>query len=98
VAIVIAAALGLATPLYQTLRQPFRSSIKATFALHAVAAFVLLFIAGTQWGLERRIGRWVRWVIVVNLVLLAAVVLWHFFYLAAIFPESPLYYAPRALL
>jgi hypothetical protein len=95
VAVAAAAAVGLATPLFQTLRQPFRSSMKATFALHAIAAFIVLFIAGGQWGRQTRMGRWAWWVIVVNLVLLAAVVVWHFFYLAVVFPESPLYYAPR---
>jgi 4-amino-4-deoxy-L-arabinose transferase-like glycosyltransferase len=95
--LVLAASLafGLATPLFQTLRQPFRSSMKATFVLCALPALAVLCGIGWQWLTQRRWGRWLAWVAVANLVLLAAVVTCHFLDLAVVFPGTLDYFARR---
>jgi len=86
---------GFATPLLQTLRVPHRCSMKATYALWAIGAFVLLFAAGWSWLCRQRFLGWLRWVIAIDLGLLAVVVCWHFIDLAVFFPRSPGYFARR---
>ena len=93
--LVTSAGLGVATTLFQTIRQPFRSSMKATFALTATVALVVFFVAGYVWLTEKRYLAWVRWLVIADLVLLAAVATWHFADLAFIFPNSPQYFAHR---
>jgi|GEM_PF-1780654 len=92
---VVSFLLGLATPIFQTVRQPFRSSMKATFALSALVALSVLLVVGCCWIGQRRYLSWLRWVVVVNLVVLAVVAGWHFLELALIFPASPLYFPRR---
>ena len=86
---------GVATPLLQTLRVPHRCSMKATYALWAFAAFVVLFAAGWSWLGRQRYAGWLRWVVAVNLGLLAVAVCWHFVDLAVFFPRSPGYFTRR---
>ncbi len=86
--------MGVAAPLFQTLRQPFRSSMKAAFILPALIALVVFFVTGCQSATEHRYLRWLRWLVVANLVLLAAVAVWHFIELGLLFPHS-LDYFPR---
>lgn len=88
-------ALGVFTPLFQTIRQPFRSSIKSTFVLHALIAMTILMVAGCECIARSRFGRWIRWVLAINLALLAVAVIWHFGYLSLIFPHTPEYFARR---
>jgi hypothetical protein len=95
VVLMASTALGVATPAFQTVRQPFRSSMKVTFALSALLALAVCFVSGCAWLTDRRHGNWLRAVVLANLVLLAAVVAYHFFDLALVFPGSPLYFARR---
>jgi len=44
---------------------------------------------------QQRYLAWLRWVVVVNLLLLAFAVTWHFVDLAVLFPNSPDYFARR---
>jgi hypothetical protein len=90
-----AAVIGVATPVFQTIRQPFRSSMKATFALSALVAFVVLFVAGYSWLSARRGGVIWRWLVAANLILLAGVAVWHFVDLAFVFPTCAEYFARR---
>ena len=87
--------LGLATPLFQTLRQPFRSSMKATFILCALPALAVLCGMGWQSLTQHRWGRWLAWLAVANLVLLATVATCHFLDLAVVFPGTLEYFARR---
>jgi cation transport ATPase len=95
VVLMVSAALGIGTPVFQTVRQPFRSSMKVTFALSALLALVVFFVAGYAWLTNRRYGNLLRAIVLANLVLLAAVVAWHFVDLALLFPGLPLYFARR---
>ena len=69
--------------------------MEATFALWAFAAFVVLFAAGWSWLGRQRYAGWLRWVVAVNLGLLAVAVCWHFVDLAVFFPRSPGYFTRR---
>ena len=87
--------LGVLTPLAQTIRFPYRPSMKATYGLHALIAAIVLFVAGFEWLSATRHGRWLRWIVVLDLVLLAGAVTWHFLYLADVFPYSAEYFVRR---
>jgi 4-amino-4-deoxy-L-arabinose transferase-like glycosyltransferase len=89
------AILGVATPAFQTIRQPFRSSMKATFALWAIVPVIVLFATGYTWLGERRGGAVWQWVVGLDVALLATVAAWHFVDLAYIFPRCADYYARR---
>ena len=98
VVLLTALALGVATPLFQTIRQPFRSSMKAAFALHALVPLAVLLCAGCEFAARWRYGRWLRWALAADLTLLAIVAAWHFGYVSLVFPDTPEYFARRDLL
>ena len=78
-------AMNWLVPVFQSLRQPHYSSMKAAFALGslpAMAAMVALAVA----YIDRRGIPWGRWLIGGWTITLAAVVCWHFVYLGIFAP------------
>lgn len=81
-AIIVLNLLGnLAIPIFQTFRQPYYSSMKATFALGAFASAAVLFAWGAEW-LRWRDRRWLRVLVVANVVALAVVLTVHLVHVA----------------
>jgi hypothetical protein len=95
VVLMTSALVGVATPLFQTVRQPFRSSMKASFALSALSALAVFFAAGYAWLSRRRGGPVWRALVLVNVAWLAVAVVWHFLDLALVFPHCAEYVARR---
>jgi len=77
---------NVAIPLGMTLRLPHYASMKATYALGAMASGAVLVAVGAEaLGWHQR--RWLRRVVVLNLILLAGVLATHLVHIAYFPPE-----------
>lgn len=77
---------NLAIPVFQTIRQPHFSSMKATFCIGALASGAVLVAFGAE-ALGWRRRRWLRGAVVVNFTLLGVVLAMHLVHVAFFPPD-----------
>ena len=80
-------AINWLVPVFQSLRQPHYSSMKAAFALGSLPAMAAMVALAVGY-IDRRGFGWGRWLIGGWTIALAAVVCWHFVYLGLFAPMS----------
>ncbi len=84
--------LSVAIPLFQTVRQPFRSSMKAAFLLPALGVMAILVAAAFQGLTDRRFGKPIGWILATWFVVVPLIVCWHFVDVSLYFPGIPEYF------